>query len=108
MDGRIQEAGLFEPGFHAGSSCQRRSSAGHHSASLLLLFYVNRVLTQTRAVLLQAKLFATWLAAERVVVVARLFANEKYSFSFLILLGHDWDQLPVYTVYRLIRRNPSF
>lgn len=92
----MQEAGSTRPGFYVESSFARHAGAGHRRASLFLLFNVDRVLTQTGAVLLQAELFATWLAAERVVVVARFFANEKYGFSFLILLGHGLDQLPVY------------
>src|SRR5687767_2272477 len=48
---------------------------------------MDRVLAQARAELAELQLFATGLTAERVVMVAGLFADEKDDF-FLFLLGH--------------------
>lgn len=46
------------------------------------------MLSQTRAVLLQAKFLSARLSFQRIVVIAALFANEKNGF-FLLTLGHD-------------------
>ena len=51
---------------------------------LLLLFGVHRVLAQAGAVLLQLQLLAAGLATERVVVIARLLADEEHGFDFLL------------------------
>src|SRR5690606_28041285 len=40
------------------------------------------------AVLRQLQLFATRLTTNRVVVVARFFADEEYGFDFFLALGH--------------------
>jgi hypothetical protein len=60
---------------------------------LLLFLVVNRVPAQTRAVLLELQFFAPRLAAENVVVVTRLFADEKDGFSFLFAFGHNGSLL---------------
>ena len=46
------------------------------------------MLAQTRAILFDQQFLSTRLAADRVVVVARLLADQKNGFSFLFALGH--------------------
>src|SRR5262245_17532787 len=58
-------------------------------ASLLLLLRMHRVLPQTGAVFLQLEFLSTGLAAEDVIQVTRLFADEKHDFRFLLAFGHD-------------------
>ncbi len=52
-------------------------------ASLLFLLDVDGVTLQARTILLKAKFFTTRFAAQVIVVVARLFANEVDDFQFL-------------------------
>ena len=58
-------------------------------SGLLLLFCMQRMLAQTRAVLADFQLFAARLAADRVVVIARFFTDEKDGFDFFLAFGHD-------------------
>src|SRR5262245_49932502 len=58
-------------------------------ASLLLLLRMYRVLPQTGTILLQLEFLSTGLAAEDVIQVTRLFADEKHDFRFLLAFGHD-------------------
>ena len=55
---------------------------------LLFFLYVQSVLAQPRAVLIQLQFFAASLSPQRVVVVTRLLAHEKYSLYLSLLLGH--------------------
>lgn len=57
--------------------------------ALLLLLDVNRAATQTGAVLLQLQLFAAGFAADGVIVVSRLFADEKHGFDFFLTFCHE-------------------
>lgn len=56
---------------------------------LLLLFRVQRVLSQAGAVFADFQLFATRFAADGVVVITRFFADEKDNFDFFLAFGHD-------------------
>lgn len=44
---------------------------------------------QSRAVLLQLQFLGSGLATNGVVVIASLFADEKYRYDFLFALGHS-------------------
>src|SRR5262245_45761824 len=66
----------------------QRTRAGQRPPTLLLLLRVERVLAETRAVLLQLELLAAGLPPQDVVLVARLFADEENDFGFLLTLGH--------------------
>ena len=70
------------------TSCRKRHATEGVPYRLLLLFVVQRVLAEPRAELFQLELFAAGLAAEDVVHVACLFANQKDDFGFLLALGH--------------------
>src|SRR5579871_5149664 len=60
------------------------------AALLLFLFRVNGVLAQPGAVFTQLELFAAWLAAHGVVVVAGFFTDQKHGFRFLFTLSHGY------------------
>lgn len=55
---------------------------------LLLLLNVQCVLAEAGAVLFELQLFATGLAAEDVIDVARFFANQEHHFGFFLAFGH--------------------
>lgn len=70
---------------------QRGVSAGNRwipAPSLLFLFVVPGVLTQSRAVLFQLQLFATRFPANRVVVITGLFTHQEDGFRFLFAFCH--------------------
>ena len=46
-----------------------------------------------RAVLLERQLLSARLPLERIIVVARLFADEKHGFRFLLTFGHGGNYL---------------
>ena len=50
---------------------------------------MHSVLAETRAELLQTKLFPTGLALQRVVVIAGFFANEMDDLFLFLALRHD-------------------
>lgn len=56
--------------------------------ALLFLFYVPGVAAQFGAVLLQAKLFTTWLALERVVVKAGFFTDQENRLGLFLAFCH--------------------
>lgn len=68
-------------------TCADINARRKSGAVLLFLFVMNGVLAQSRAVLFQLQLLAARFTAERVVVVASLFADEEDHF-FLFILGH--------------------
>lgn len=57
---------------------------------LFLLFIVKGVLSQSRAILLETKLFTTRLTFERVVVIATFFTDEEDGLCFFLTFGHNW------------------
>ncbi len=54
---------------------------------LLLLFRVDRVLSQTRRILLQLQLLAARLSPQNVVVIARFLADQEDSFRLFLALA---------------------
>ena len=50
---------------------------------------MQRVLAQTRAIFFELQLFAARFATQRVVVIARLFADQVNDFNLLLTLRHD-------------------
>src|SRR4051794_3926378 len=67
---------------------QRPKPESESGPSLLLLFGVQGVLAQARAVLHELQLFAAGLPPERVVVVAGLVAHEKHGLDLFLALCH--------------------
>lgn len=63
-------------------------SADASSARLLLFLNVNRVLSQTGAVLLDLQFLTTAFAAQGVVIVPSFLANEVHNFQFLFAFCH--------------------
>lgn len=55
---------------------------------LLFLFDVNGVLSQSRAKLLDTKLFTARTTLQRIVVIAGLFADEMHTLFLLLALCH--------------------
>lgn len=66
----------------------RRSPTGHTLIALFLLLAMESVLSQTRAILFDAKFLSAGLSPDGIVVVAALFTHEKNRFSFLLTSGH--------------------
>jgi len=64
-------------------------TAGQRSPRLLLLFGVQSVLAQPATVFHQLELFATRLAAQRVVVVTGFVADEEHGFDLFLTLSHS-------------------
>ena len=56
---------------------------------------MNGMSTQARRVLLETKLFSTWLATDGVVVIPGFFANQEHRFFLLLRLGHSLLDLTV-------------
>lgn len=85
-----------------GSICITTGILGE-SPELLFLFVVNRVLSQSGAILFDLKFFATRLFTNGIVVVTRFFTNEVQYFEFLFaftLFGHGHSK-PTEGLFRI-------
>jgi hypothetical protein len=56
---------------------------------LLFLFNVLGVFSEPGAILFERQLLAAWLSTEQIVVVARLFANQKHDFGLFLAFCHS-------------------